>query len=113
MKTKYGIIIVGPKLISQIVARAALESYGIVALAGGSVKQRLASIFNRDAIPAGSIEIKKEDDSVDLRIHVIVEYGVNIPEVTKNLSERIAYDIKHYTGLKTRSIEIIVEGVKN
>jgi len=113
MKTKYGQIIVGPKLISQIVARAALESYGIVALAGGSVKQRLVSIFNRDAIPPRSIEIKKADDLLDLRIHVIVEYGVNIPEVTKNLSERIAYDVQHFTGLKTRSIEIVIEGVKS
>jgi uncharacterized alkaline shock family protein YloU len=112
METKYGKISVGSKLISQIVARAVLESYGIVAFSGSSLKHRLASIFSREAITPDALEIQSDGETINLKVKVVVEFGVNIPEVTRNIGDRIRYDLEKYAGLKTGTIEILVGGVK-
>ncbi|MCX8010227.1 MAG: Asp23/Gls24 family envelope stress response protein, partial [Ignavibacteria bacterium] len=86
--------------------------YGVVALSKKSIKNKIKSMIKRTSASEGvEIEIN-EDDQINLKVHIFVEYGVNIQEVTKNLADRIKYDVYKLLGLKVNSLDIVIEGVK-
>lgn len=99
-------------MISQVVSKSTMESYGVVALSKKSIKNKIKSMIKRTSASEGvEIEING-DDQVNLKVHIFVEYGVNIQEVTKNLADRIKYDVYKLLGLKVNSLDIVIEGVK-
>lgn len=113
LETRYGTVSVSPYLISQVVENSVLESYGIVSLGKKSTKEKLKFVFSKKKFREG-IEVELlEDGSASIKVHVVVEFGISIPEVIKNVAERIKYDVQKMAGVKVENIEVIVEGVKD
>lgn len=113
LETKYGTISLKQYIIAQVVEKSVLESYGVVALSTKSVKNKLMSFIKRNSSCKGVSVAINDDGTVDLKVHIIVEYGVSIPEVTKSLVERIRYDLSKLLGVQVNNIEVVVEGVKD
>ncbi|MCX7832383.1 MAG: Asp23/Gls24 family envelope stress response protein [Actinobacteria bacterium] len=113
MKTRFGEIKISPYMISQVVSKSAMESYGVVELSKKSIKSKIKSMITRSSASEGvDVEIT-ENDQINLKVHIFVEYGVNIPEVTRNLADRIRYDVNKLLGLTVSSIDVVIEGVKD
>lgn len=113
METKYGNITVSPYLIAQIAARAALESYGIRGLIRGSFVKNLFLSFSGRKTYRGIEVVFIDDSTVEIKMRVLVEFGVSIPEVVKNLIERVRYDVERLTSLKVENVNVVVQGVKS
>ena len=89
----------------------AVECFGIVGMAGVSMKDGLVKLLKMDSITRG-INVSLDNNKLVLDFHVIVAYGVSILAVTDNLISNVKYKVEEFTGIEIKKINIFVEGVR-
>lgn len=111
---EHGKTIYNDEVIKKIVSYAAKETYGLVGMT--SIKNdnkikavELLSFF--DSTKGVDIQLDYNYDII-IDVYVIVQYGIKISVVAKNLIEKIKYDVENETGLKVKKITVNVQGVK-
>ena len=111
MNTHLGNIIIDNDVIAQYAGSVAVECFGIVGMAGVSVKDGLVRLLKMDSITRG-INISYEKDKLVLDFHVIVAYGVSVLTVADNLISNVKYRVEEFTGMEIGKVNIFVEGVR-
>ncbi len=107
-----GNIEVSNDVIATIVGGAATEIFGIVGMASRKqVRDGLNEILKRDNYAKG-IEVRQERDQVIIDVYIIVSYGIKITEVSKNVQERVRYQLKSTLGIEASSVNVFVQGVR-
>ena len=105
MNTHMGNIDIDNEVIAQYAGSVAVECFGIVGMAGVSMKDGLVKLLKMDSITRGI-------NKLVLDFHVIVAYGVSILTVTDNLISNVKYKVEEFTGIEIKKINIFVEGVR-
>ena len=111
MNTHMGNISIDNEVIAQYAGSVAMECFGIVGMAGISMKDGLVRLLKKDSLTHG-INVTIEDNKIQLDFHVIVVYGVSISAVTDNLIESVKYRVEKFTGAEVSKINIYVQGVR-
>ena len=111
MSTDLGVITVSPDVIAKYAGSVAIECFGIVGMAGVSMKDGLVKLLKMDSITRG-INVSLDNNKLVLDFHVIVAYGVSILAVTDNLISNVKYKVEEFTGIEIKKINIFVEGVR-
>ena len=99
-----GSISISRDVVAEIVAETAARCYGVVALAPGS---RLGKILRRDGVTVGG-----DARAVQIGLHVVVEYGLNLAEVAATVRSQVAYEVERLTGLRVAAVEVVVQDVR-
>ena len=89
MNTHMGNIVIDNEVIAQYAGSVAVECFGIVGMAGVSVKDDLVRLLKMDSITRGINVSLDENNKLILDFHVIVSYGVSILAVTDNLISNV------------------------
>ena len=111
MNTHMGNIVVNNEVIAQYAGSVAVECFGIVGMAGVSVKDGLVRLLKVDSLTRG-INVSINNNKLVLDFHVIVAYGVSIIAVADNLVSNVKYKVEEFTGIEIEKINIFVEGVR-
>lgn len=112
MTTKNGDIEISNDVIATVVGGAATEIFGIVGMASRQqVIDGLNEILNRENYSKGVV-IRQENNSVAVDVYIIVSYGTKISEVSKNVQERVRYQLDLNLGIQASSVNIYVQGVR-
>ena len=106
-----GQIEVKPEVIASYAGTVAVECFGIVGMSAYNMKDGLFHILKKDSLKYG-INVKVDNNEILLTVHCIMAYGVSILTVSENLMEAVRYKVEHFTGLKVRQIDVIVEGIR-
>ena len=106
-----GQIIIDRDVIASYAGSVAVECFGIVGMAGVSMKDGLVKLLKMDSITRG-INVSLDNNKLVLDFHVIVAYGVSILAVTDNLISNVKYKVEEFTGIEIKKINIFVEGVR-
>ena len=106
-----GKILVDANVLAKYAGSAAVECVGVVGMASVNMKDGIVQLLKRDNIRHG-VEVRIEDNTLYITMHIIVAYGVSIMTVAENLVESIKYKVEEFTGLKIGKIIICVEDVK-
>ncbi|MBR6380999.1 MAG: Asp23/Gls24 family envelope stress response protein, partial [Lachnospiraceae bacterium] len=88
MNTHMGSIVVDNEVIAQYAGSVAVECFGIVGMAGVSMKDGIAHILKTDSLTRG-INVSLSGNKLVLDFHVIVAYGVSIRTIADNLVENV------------------------
>jgi uncharacterized alkaline shock family protein YloU len=105
-----GGITISHQVIAKLAGQAARTTYGVVAMQEPPIK-KLARFF-RGSFSEG-IELEVADGSVDIGLHVIMERGVNIAQVTANLQEQVRYQVERVGGVPVGEINVRVEDLQD
>lgn len=89
-----------------------MECFGIVGMAGVSVKDGLVKLLKMDSITRGITVTLNKNNKLILDFHVIVAYGVSILAVADNLISNVKYKVEEFTGIEIEKINIYVDGVR-
>lgn len=109
-KEGMGEIRISSDVVSIIASNAALEVEGIASF-GGGIAGNLSQVLGRKNPYKGvKVEIT-ENREVNIDLHIVVEYGVRIPDVAWKLQERIKQNVEQMTGLHVEEINVHVQGV--
>ena len=112
MNTHMGKIVVHNEVIAQYAGGVAVECFGIVGMAGVSVKDGLVKLLKMDSITRGISVTLNKNNKLILDFHVIVAYGVSILAVADNLISNVKYKVEEFTGIEIEKINIYVDGVR-
>jgi uncharacterized alkaline shock family protein YloU len=106
--SQLGRIGVSSEAVAQIVGHVAAESYGIVGMAG----RRFPRLPGRDRLTDG-IEVKSHDGGgLEIDLHVVVEYGLNLAEIAATVRTRVAYEVERQTALTVATVEVRIDDVR-
>ena len=111
INTHMGNIVINNDVIAQYAGSVAVECFGIVGMAGVSVRDGLVRLLKRDS-PTRGISVNISGNKLSLDFHVIVSYGVSILAVADNLVSNVKYKVEEFTGIEIEKINIYVDGVR-
>jgi uncharacterized alkaline shock family protein YloU len=107
--TDLGVVRISNETIAAIASIAATDIRGVAKM-GGGFKSTLCEILTSKTNVKG-VKIKMSDGDVRLEVHVIVEYGVDIPLIADHVQESVKRAVEKMTGLVLSEVNVIVEGV--
>jgi uncharacterized alkaline shock family protein YloU len=105
-----GNIYVSPRAIATIASQSTIESYGVVGLAAKNLAEGLAQVLVKD--PSLGIDVRFEDDSIQIDLFIIVEYGVRIKSVAHSVQENVRYSVEKAIGLPVTHVNVHVRGLR-
>jgi len=112
MNNQFGEILVDVDVIKKYAGSTAVECFGIVGMAGISMKDGLVKLLKVESLTRGINVVVDENNMINIDFHVIIAYGSSIQAVANNLVENVKYKIEELTGMKVNAINIFVEGVR-
>lgn len=105
-----GGVTVAHHVIAKLAGQAARATYGVVAMQEPAVK-KIARFF-RGSVMEG-VELSLGENCVDIGLHVVMERGVNIAQVTANLQEQVRYQVERVSGVPVGQINVRVEDLQD
>ncbi len=110
-KDEQGQIVIADEVVAIIAGIAATEVKGVDSMYGGWSGEIISRMGIRDLSKGVSIEI--EDGHVTVKLSLNVKYGYSIPEVSRNVQDKVAAAIESMTGLSVLEVNIRIAGVVN
>jgi len=107
-KEDLGSVKIDDEVIGTIAAIAAKSIPGVHKIATSFVGG-IALFFRK--IPDAGVKVSIKDDGVHLYLGIIVDYGINIPELTWKVQKAIKEETEKITGFKIAQVNITVEGI--
>ncbi len=104
-----GVVNISDDVISTVVGMTLSEIKGIYA--SGSNLGSIAEIFSGKKNVGKGVKVSVDGTQVSMDLHVIVEYGVRIPDVAWQAQEKVKEAVESITGLSVDKINIHVEGI--
>ena len=108
--TELGAIRIHNSVIATIARLAALKVPGVVEMSG-SFAEGLASMVSKASFDRG-IKVDMEDQKINLDLHIVIAFGVRIPQVAWRIQNDVRKAIEDMTGKKVGQINVIVQGAK-
>ncbi|WP_036606409.1 Asp23/Gls24 family envelope stress response protein [Oribacterium sp. P6A1] len=108
-KDDNGQVVIADEVVAVIAGIAATETEGVDSMNGGWSGEIISRMGIKDLGKGVSISIEEGHVSVDLSLNV--KYGYSIPEVSKNVQDKVAQAIESMTGLNVLDVNIKISGV--
>ncbi|WP_018932713.1 Asp23/Gls24 family envelope stress response protein [Gracilibacillus lacisalsi] len=112
LKTEDGHVTITNEVIATIAGGAAIECYGIVGMASKKqLRDGIAEILRKENFAKGVV-VRQDEEDVHIDMYIIVSYGTKISEVAHNVQSQVKYNLEKTLGLKIKSINIYIQGVR-
>ena len=108
-KDKIGEVQIADEVVAIIAGLAATEVEGVNSMAGNITNELVGKLGMKNLSKGVKVEVTEEHVSVDLSLNI--RFGYNIPEVSKNVQERVRAAIENMTGLTVLDVNIRIAGV--
>lgn len=106
-----GEIIISDDVLATMAGITAIECYGIVGMASKRATDGLVELLGSDNLSRG-VKVSSQGNEVSIDLFIIVEYGISIAAVAKNVIETVKYNIENFTGTAVKKVNVTVEGVR-
>lgn len=106
-ETPFGALAISSRTIAQIAERSLGECYGVVGLKAGSRLRRALALRHRHGV-----EIESNEQGIELALHVVIAYGLNLAEVAATVRSSVSYEVKRQTGFEVERVEVLIDGVR-
>jgi uncharacterized alkaline shock family protein YloU len=96
--------------VATIAYHATLQSYGVVGLAPKNLADGLVHTITRE--PTRGVTVRYDGESIDIEIHVIVEYGTRVNSVADSVANTVRFHVEKALGLKVNSVNVHIAGLR-
>ena len=111
VRTPLGTIRISDEVLAELAGISCTQCYGVVGMASQSFQEGMAQLLGRDTIKRG-VKLKRKGDQVSFHLFIIVEAGINITEVARNLIDQVKYTVNAATGLEVEEVQVHIQGVR-
>jgi uncharacterized alkaline shock family protein YloU len=105
-----GVVQIHKKVIGDIAAAAIKEVSGVELAAFGIVGS-VAEAFGYKNFPAVSVMVDK-DQQVSLEIRVIIQYGMNIPVIARQIQDVIQRAVADAVDIDLKEINVKIQAIE-
>lgn len=111
-KQVLGTVTIANDVLADIAGYVALEGYGVVGMASPTLRDGVAQLLSRDKLRKGVVITNTDERSVTVDLYVVVEYGVNLTQVSHNLSSSVRHALTHSAVVQVSEVNVHVQGIK-
>jgi len=112
IQTSSGIIEISNEVIATVVGGAATDVFGIVGMASKKqIKDNINEILRKENYSRGVV-VRQEENGIAVDVYTIVSYGTKISEVSRNVQEKVKYNLETMLGVSANSVNVFVQGVR-
>lgn len=104
-----GDVIIADTVIAKLAGRAARRTYGVIDMRRSPVSA-LRRIFRGGSFAAG-VEVDVHDGQARLGLHVVMERGLKLAEVTATLEQQVRFEVERVAGVTVSEVNVRVEDV--
>jgi uncharacterized alkaline shock family protein YloU len=110
-ETKKGTITVSNEYFAKLIGNAASSCFGVAGMAPCG-KQKFKSIFNKEHYTDKGVSITGNFDKIDVDLHIIVAFGMNINAIAKSITHKVKYVVEETTGIEVGKVTVRIDGIK-
>ena len=112
IKNSKGTIRISNAVIAKLAGYIATQCYGVVGMCMRTGKDGISGLLKKENMDKG-IKVKViENNSIDLSLYIIVEYGLNIGTIGETIRSNVKYHIEKMTGLEVADVHVNVESIR-
>lgn len=104
-----GRINIDSEVFTHITGAVATSCYGVKGMAYRSKTDGLVHLLRRESMSKGVKVTYNDDGSITIRLHIIVDNGVNLTEICRSIMNRVNYDVNRLTGAEVRRVNVYVD----
>ncbi|KAA0549470.1 Asp23/Gls24 family envelope stress response protein [Bacillus sp. BGMRC 2118] len=108
--TSLGKVEIAPEVIEVIASIASSEVEGVASMRGNFASGVVERLGKKNHGKGVKVELNEEGISVD--VYVVMNFGVAIPNVAKNIQDNIRLALMTMTALEVNEVNIHVVGVQ-
>lgn len=110
-QTIAGNLHVSNDVLADIAGNAAMQCYGIVGMTAPTTADGIAKILPASRLRRG-IVVAQTEAGVRVDLYVVIEYGVNMSTVSRNLADAVSFALKEYARVPLDCVEVHIQGTK-
>ncbi|MDR0751518.1 MAG: Asp23/Gls24 family envelope stress response protein [Christensenellaceae bacterium] len=107
----YGDITISDEVVLMATNHIALDVYGVVDLASRRLSDSILDMFNRSSHVKG-VKVETNGNRIYLDVYAIVKESINKEAVKANLESEIRYRIERLTGMRVKSLDVHIVGIR-
>ena len=106
---EYGSVNISDEVVAIIASVAATEIPGVVSMCGGTTGGFTEMLGMKSLSKGVKVELKDNDAKID--IFIVVEYGMNISEIARNVQKNVKSSVETMTELNVIEMNVNIQGV--
>ncbi|GAB6422245.1 Asp23/Gls24 family envelope stress response protein [Bacillus cereus] len=111
INSNHGKIEVTEDVIAQMAGNIVMSIPGIVGMVSVKrIKDGVAELLKREQYQKG-IVILKNEDGIDLRLHVVMVSGMRLVDIAANVQNQV-YEQMGQFGLQINQVHVCIEGIQ-
>ena len=111
IETELGRVEVSPLAVAAIASAAVLESYGVVGIASKTFRDGLVDRLAHDGSHRG-VDAHVSDGHITVDLYVILEYGVRMSEVARNIMSVVKFRVEKALGMPVAQVNVHIQGLR-
>ena len=104
-----GEVDIADEVVTIIAGLAATEVEGVASMAGNITNELMSRVGMKKLTKGVKVEVV--DGVVSVDIAIVIEYGHNIPQTSRNVQNKVKAAVENMTGLEVADINIRIAGV--
>lgn len=109
-KTDSGFVKIHKEAIANIALLAAKDTQGVLGTTAGGLIGRTLKFIGKEKIDQG-IKVELQENSVRIKIGIVVEYGISIPDVATAVQDNVKRQVENMTGLSPVEVNVDVQRI--
>ena len=111
-ETRIGTVELSETYLSKLIGHEVTSCFGVVGMLPSNSKQKIFKVLsNKESVDTG-IRIKGDGETIDVELHIVVTYGMNINAIATSITEKVKYVVKEATGITVNKVIVKVDGIK-
>lgn len=113
INTRDGQIELTDDVIATVVGGAATEIFGVVGMASKSaLKDKTRALLGKENYAKGVVIKTTEEGAIAVDVYTVMSYGVKISEVSRNIQERVKFNLENQLGISADAVNVYVQNIK-
>ena len=76
-----------------------------------AIRDNFQALLGKENYAKGVV-VKSTDAGIAVDVYTVMSYGVKISEVSKNIQERVKFNLENQLGIKTEAVNVYVQNIK-
>ncbi len=111
-ETIHGTVTLSNEYMTKLIGQAVTSCFGVVGMVPYGSKQKILGLVSKKEYIDRGITVKGGMDGVDIELHIIVSYGMNINAIAKSIVHKVKYTVTEATGINVNKVIVKVDGIK-
>ena len=111
-ETMIGKVDISEGYLSKLIGHEVTSCFGVAGVTPSNSRQKLFEIVRKAQSEDTGIKVTGNENSINVELHIVVTYGMNINAVAASITEKVKYVVKQNTGINVDRVLIKVDGIK-